>query len=196
MTAPTLRALRALGRLSAAALVAALGMIPLAPAQPEPVESTPYTEAAVKAAFLYHFGTYVEWPEPVASDPMLTIVVLGDDEVFEELDRYLPGRTINGRAVEARLIDSIEEFEGHEILFIGRDENRRLAALLEDLADTAAGSLIVTDEPDGIRPDAIANFRVVENRVRFEINLEAADRSGLVLSSRLLAAAERVIGAP
>lgn len=191
-----LRVVGALGRLSAAVLIAGLGMIPMAPAQPEPAENAEFTEAAVKAAFLYHFGTYVTWPEPVASDPVLTIAVLGDDDVFEHLDQYLPGRTISGRDVDARAIDAIEEFDGDEILFIGRSENRRLDDLLEDLAVVATGSLIVTDDPDGIPIDAVANFRVVESRVRFEINREAADRSGLTLSSRLLAAADRVIGAP
>jgi hypothetical protein len=152
------------------------------------------TEAAVKAAFLYHFGTYVDWPDPPIPDTALSIAVLYDAEVFEQLDRYLPGRTIEGRPVVPRLIASLDELDDDAVLFIGRTANRDLDGLLASPA--TQGKLVVTDSPGGIRTGATINFTVVDNRVRFEIDRSAASRSGLSLSSRLLAAALRVTGEP
>ena len=179
-----------------AAVISLLALLLVAWFVPVPAQEAPFTEAGVKAAYLYHFGTYVNWPDPAAPDDVLTIAVLGDAEVFEQLERYLPGRTIGGRMVAARLVDSLDNLDDEEILYIGPTENRALDALLDSLGQAAQGRLIVTDAPDGIRLGASINFRLLDNRVRFEIDRGTAARAGLSLSSRLLAAADRVIDAP
>lgn len=161
---------------------------------PGEAQDVSYTEAAVKAAFLYHFGTYVAWPRQPGPDEALTIAVLDDVEVFEQLAQFLPGRSIEGRPVVARLVDSIDEIGMDEILYIGRTDNRRLDSLLAEVTSTPAPRLIVTDAPGGLRAGAAINFTLVGDRVRFEIDRGAARQSGLTLSARLLAAAYRVIG--
>jgi hypothetical protein len=150
-----------------------------------------YSEDVVKAAFLYHFGTYVEWPSAPASatDP-ITIAVLGADAVTAQLRSFLPGRTIGGRAVEVRPIARIQDLRNDEMLFIGRENNSRLREIV--VAVGTRPVLVVTDAADGLADGAMVNFQLVDQRVRFEISQRKAEDSGLKLSSRLLSAALRV----
>lgn len=151
-----------------------------------------YSESEVKAAFLYHFGTYVQWPSAVRDDDVpITIAVLGAPAVAKDLDAFLPGRKIQGRPVQARRLTRIEDLRAEEVVFIGPEYNGRLA----DTVAAAAGKpvLIVTDAPDGLDRGAMVNFQLVSDRVRFEISLAKAQDAGLVLSSRLLSAALRVV---
>lgn len=149
-----------------------------------------YDEDSVKAAFLYHFSTFVVWPESARGERDFVIAVLGDDEIAEELSRYLPGHSIQGRPMRARRLDSIEDLGEADVLFIGAGRNHALARDLEAIGDRPV--LVVTDAEGALDKGSMINFRIVEERVRFEISLPAAERSGLVLSSRLLAAAMHV----
>jgi hypothetical protein len=156
-----------------------------------------FAEDEVKAAYIYHFGTYVDWPESSEGEPddgAITIAVLGDERVYGHLSRYLPGRKIADRDVRIREILSIDALGDEEILFIGYEQNRQLDAILS--AAQAPGRLIVTDTVLGLRPGAAINFRRADDRVRFEIAQTTADAANLTLSSRLLASAVSVDGVP
>jgi hypothetical protein len=175
--------LRTLVRAWAALVVAAVVSAPLAQ---EPV----YDANEVKAAFLYHFGTYVQWPTQAAPTDPITIAVLGDAAVAAQLARFLPGRRIEGRPVVARTIARIEELADDELLFIGSAHNAALDEITASIAMRPV--LIVTDSPDGLEQGGMVNFQQVDERLRFEISLPRAEEAGLVLSSRLLSAALRV----
>ena len=149
-----------------------------------------YSAERVKAAFLYHFATYVNWPEARNASDVFTIAVVGADAVAMELERFLPGHTIQGRPMEVRRLRSIVELDHGEVLFIGAEENHRLADYLERVQSRPM--LVVTDVPGGLREGAMINFRIVDDRVRFEISQRAAQGAGLELSSRLLSAAMSV----
>jgi hypothetical protein len=151
-----------------------------------------YSESEVKAAFLYHFGTYVQWPSAArGEDVAITIAVLGAPAVASDLEAFLPGRKIEGRPVQTRRLARIQDLREEEVLFIGREYNGRLA----EIVGAASGKpvLIVTDAPDGLDRGAMVNFQLVSDRVRFEISLAKAQDAGLMLSSRLLSAALRVV---
>lgn len=176
--------LRRLARLAiAAALLAASAHH--AAAQ-EPV----YDADQVKAAFLYHFGTYVEWPTPAPETDAITIAVLDEPSIAEQLAAFLPGRRIAGRVVETVTIDSIDDVGDAEIVFIGRRHNERLAELIAELEQRP--TLVVTDADEGLDQGSMVNFKIVDARVRFEISVPRAEDAGLKLSSRLLSAALRV----
>ena len=175
---------RAFVRLAAAA--ALLGAQALPPAAQEAV----YDADQVKAAFLYHFGTYVQWPTPAPETEAITIAVLDEPTVAAQLATFLPGRRIAGRVVEVVPIDAIGEVGGAEIVFIGREHNARLEELIAALEQRPA--LVVTDADDGLERGAMVNFKIVDSRVRFEISVPRAEEAGLRLSSRLLSAALRV----
>jgi hypothetical protein len=143
-----------------------------------------------KAAFLYHFGTYVEWPEAARSGQSITIAVLGAPTVVAQLRAFLPGRTIQDRPVVVRTISSIAEVADAQVLFIGTEHNERLRQLIDRVGQRPV--LIVTDADDGLEQGAMVNFKVVDDRLRFEISMAAAEKAGLILSSRLLDTALRV----
>lgn len=167
----------------------AIALTALCVALPGAAQET-YDEDSVKAAFIYHFATFVAWPESAREEPEFVIAVLGDDEIAEELDRYLPGHSIQGRPMRARQIDSIEELGDEDVLFIGAGRSHTLDRDLQ--AVKGQPILVVTDAEGALDKGSMINFRLVDQRVRFEISLPSAEQSGLVLSSRLLAAAMRV----
>ncbi len=146
-----------------------------------------YDEHRVKAAFIYHFSTFVVWPDATQTNRGFVIAVLGDDDVARELEVYLPGHSLQGRPMRARRISSVEDLGDDDILFIGSRRARDLANYLDAVANRPV--LIVTDTPGALVKGSMINFNIVDDRVRFEIALRAAERAGLTLSSRLLSAA-------
>jgi uncharacterized protein DUF4154 len=174
---------RLLLRLIAAGALA--GAAPPAPAQ-EPLESS------VKAAYLYKFLGYVEWPGtsfPSIDDPQV-IGVMGADAVLAELQQIVPGRRINGRGLVAKRVMPGDPIEGLHVLYIGGAANP--SRVMHGLAGRPV--LVVTDSPAGLAEGSALNFVLVDHRVRFEASPSAAERSGLKLSARLLAVAARVEG--
>ena len=177
-------------RLRGLAQPAAVAALLAAPAQHAAAQEPVYDADQVKAAFLYHFGTYVQWPTPAPESEAITIAVLDEPSIASQLAAFLPGRRIAGRVVEAVPIDTIEDVGDAEIVFIGRRHNERLAELITELERRP--TLVVTDADDGLDHGAMVNFKIVDSRVRFEISVPRAEEAGLKLSSRLLSAALRV----
>jgi len=175
------RALCALLSLFAAVMVAA-------PTQAAEV----YPEDAVKAAFLYRFTGYVDWPAPAQNAPLFTIAVLGADTVAAELGKILPTRTIHARPALVRKIRSIGELAGAQMLYVGAGYQQDLSTVLAALRSQPV--LVVTDVEGGLDQGGMVNFLRVDRRVRFEISLTAANAAGLRIDSSLLSLAVRVRG--
>jgi hypothetical protein len=153
-------------------------------------DSPQVLEQKVKAAFLFKFGGYVEWPESAFSskDAPVVIGVVGADVLAEELSQVVAGRTMNGRAVSIRRIAGSEPLTGVQVLFVGRSEVGRLS----ELNSPARPVLTVTDVEKGLAQGSVINFVVVDKRVRFEVALDAAKRNGLRIGTPLLSVAMRV----
>jgi hypothetical protein len=149
-------------------------------------------EYRVKAAFLYKFAGYVEWPEALFAQPNtpVTIGVLGAEPVVAELAQLVTGRTVNNRTITVKRLKAGESLSGIHILFIGGAESARLNQLLP-LAQPRA-ILTVTESEGALARGSVINFIVADRRVRFEISLGSAEKSKLKLSSRLLAVAQQV----
>ncbi len=149
----------------------------------------------VKAAYLYRFIGFIEWPDDAFAGPgtPLVIGVASADAVYAELSRALVGRNAKGRPVLARKVAAGDALEGVQMLYIG-DPALARSAWVQRLRDRHV--LLVTDGPQGLDAGAALNFVLVEDRLRFEASLRAAERAGLKVSSRLLALAQRVVGTP
>ena len=150
-------------------------------------------ESEVKAAFLYKFLGFVDWPEKVFASPAAPLVVgvLGADEMEARLQQLVPGHAVQGHPIIVRHVKShADSFEGLHAIYVGRVDPSRL----DDVAAKARelSVLTVSDAPDGVDYGFIINFLLDEGRVRFDVSTEAAQASKLVLSSRLLAVAHRV----
>ena len=149
-------------------------------------------EYEIKAAFLYNFALFIEWPEAAfgASTSPLVLCVLGDDPFGPALDT-VEGRTAEGRTIEVRRFDGLEDLDECHILFISSSEREWLADVVEFLGSSSV--LTVGETDDFAERGGIINLTIVRNKVRFEINLEAGNRAGLRLSSQLLNLAVDII---
>jgi hypothetical protein len=155
-------------------------------------DTTAALEQRVKAAFLYKFAGYVEWPEGSfsKSDTPITIAVMGDDALAAELNQLVVDRTVAGRPILVRKLKDIEPSGAIHILFIGRGESARLNQVVKMLQPRPI--LIVTDSEGALTQGSVINFLLNDGHVRFEISLSSAEKRGLKLSSRLLAVAQNV----
>lgn len=145
----------------------------------------------VKADFLYKFLGYVDFPTgPLDPGAPYVVGVVGADDIATELTRLTAGRMVNHHAVVVRKMQGADVAAGLHLLFIGADESASEAALLK--AAQQAGVLTVTESATGIESGSVINFRLVDERVRFEVSLAAADKGRLKLSSRLLSVAYTV----
>jgi hypothetical protein len=151
-------------------------------------------EHRVKAAFLYQFAGYVEWPPATfaQADTPVTIGVIGAEPLAAELSQLVIGRKIAGRTVTVKRIKAGEPLAGVHILFVGRAEGTRLVQLSQTAQPRSI--LTVTETDGALARGSVINFVIAERRVRFEVALDTAEKSGLKLSSRLLAVAQDVRG--
>lgn len=148
----------------------------------------------IKAAFLYKFAAYIEWPAEAftAPDSPIALCVAGADDVARELEQAVSGRHVATRPVLVQRVKGGESIAGCHILFLGSGSEAE--ATREALQGAQAlPVLTVTDSPTGHPPGSVINFLVVDDRIRFDISREAAERRGLQVRSQLLAVARQVV---
>ena len=151
------------------------------------------TESQVKAAYLYNFGKFVTWPGNTAgSSTSFDICVLGKDPFGVILDSTVAGGNIEEKQVKAKKISSLQQSDHCRIVFISSSERARLKDILASAKN--GGALTVSDMPHFAEDGGMIQFVPQENKIRFEVNLPAAQDAGLVLRSELLKVATRVIG--
>ncbi len=153
-------------------------------------------ESRIKAAFLYKFAGYVEWPETAfaQSGMPLTIAVMGADSIAVELVRVVAGRRVNDRDVIVRQLATGDPVASAHILFIGNSVSAQLDRLLR--AARPRPVLTVTESEGALAQGSVINFVMVDQRVRFEISRVSAGKNQLRLSSRLLDVAQHVVEGP
>jgi hypothetical protein len=144
-----------------------------------------YQEYQVKAAFLYNFAKFVEWPAESFKDAQAPLIlgILGKDPFGESLDR-LRDQNIQGRKLLIKRSDKVEDLAKCHILFISAAEKEHLSAILKITRDWHV--LTVGDTKGLIQSGVIINFIIIEKKIRFEINTDAAQRAGLKISAQLL----------
>jgi hypothetical protein len=153
-------------------------------------------EYRVKAAFLYKFASYVEWPAQVFDRPDSPVVfsVAGADALAEELSQIVVGRSIAGRPVVVRKLRRGEPVDGLHILFVGGTDGGRPAEILASAKGKPV--LTVTESADTFALGSVINFVIVDDKVRFDVALRAAELGNLKVSARLLAVARKVLAGP
>jgi hypothetical protein len=167
-------------------LLLALGVAP-AGAQAQAV----VPDVTVKAAYLYRFLGYVDWPARALAPGATPLVVgvAGADEVLRELRTLVAGRSIDAHPVVVRRLGESDGVEGVHALFVGSAGS--LPGWVQKARDQPV--LIVTDVPRGVDAGGMLGLVPTGGRIRFEASPAAAERAGLKLSARLLAVAERVV---
>ena len=159
-------------------------------------QETPPLEYELKAAFLYNFVKFVEWPPEAfagARSP-LTICVYGEDPFGTSLDGVVRGESLGERNLLVQRPETLDELRGCHVLFVSRSERQRMP---EVLARVEGAPVLTVGDTDGfLRAGGMINFVLEENKVRFLINQAAAERGGLRISSKLLRLAKGTTPSP
>ena len=159
-------------------------------------QASPLSEYQVKAAFLFHFAQFVDWPSEAFKDAAspLTYCTVGEDPFHGALDASLNRKTIDGRPIRVLHFRQAREIQGCQILFIGTPEKKFISATLADLRGNPV--LTVGESEDFVHEGGMIGFLLEDSKVRFEINVNAAEHAKLKISASLLALAKTVIGSP
>lgn len=150
-------------------------------------------ELRVKAAYLLNFARFVEWPgtSAEASEPVV-IAVLGHDLIGAALETTVHGKTVRGRPIKIKRYASLEQIDRCDILFIPRSEAKRSRPVLGDLSGRP---ILTVGETDGfLEQGGVVEFQLIDETLRFSINVAPADRAGLKISSELLRVAYSITG--
>ena len=149
-------------------------------------------EYQVKAAFLYNFAKFVDWPAKSFSSPgdPVVICILGQNPFGDALSEAVRGKVLEGRSFEVRLISDLPQKSGCQILFVNSANRQRFRSMAGSLK--GGGILTVGEAPGFIDDGGIINFKLEGGRIRFEINVEAAGQARLSISSKLLSLAQIV----
>ena len=151
------------------------------------------TEYQVKAAYLFNFARFVKWPAgDISSNDTFSICVLGNDPFGAVLDSTVAGEHIEGKRVVARRVNNAGDAQRCRIVFVSGSEERRLGPILSTLDRSPV--LTVSDISGFADHLGMIQFVMENDRVRFEVNLTAAQKAGLSLSSELLKVATTVKG--
>lgn len=156
------------------------------------VQGQTMDEYKIKAAFLYNFAKFVDWPPQAFKtphDPFL-ICVLGRNPFGDALKEVIRGKSIEGRPFEFRDVRNASEASGCQILFVGSEEGRRFHSILQ--GPKALGILTVGEAQGFAESGGVINFIRDDGHVHFEINVDAAEQEQLHISSKLLGLAEIV----
>ena len=150
------------------------------------------TEYQVKAAFLYNFAKFVDWPPSAFSDAKqtLNICVYGRDPFGTALEDALLGKTIGERRVSLGRAMQFQDLVGCHVVFVSASAHESAAELANRLKGRAV--LLVGESEGFAASGGVIQFTIEDNRVHFVINPDAADRAGLRISSKLLALAKIV----
>jgi YfiR/HmsC-like len=154
------------------------------------------SEYQVKAAFLFHFAQFVEWPAETFKDAgtPLTYCTIGEDPFRGALDQSLSGKAVGARPLRVEHLKQSAEIQSCQVLFIGAGEKRRLG---EAMASANGRPVLMVGESEHFAEEGgMIGFCLEGNKIRFDINLQAAEKAHLRISARLLALAKTVIGNP
>jgi hypothetical protein len=155
-----------------------------------------FKESQLKAAFVYNFAKFVEWPADSLSHTgtPIAIGVLGDDIFRAELDKTVKGRTINGHEIVVRRIESLEQAQQTHILYVSAEKDSQFSRFqdaLEGLPILTVGESATFADRGGI-----ITFVLDGDKIRFEINVASAERAGLKISAQLQKLAKTITRKP
>jgi hypothetical protein len=183
----SLRRDRVIGRTAALGLVIVLGNCLAATPAEEPID-----EYQVKAAFIYNFAKFVQWPAGTFQGPNepIAICLLGEDPFGRSLENTVAGRVIEGRSLTVRHLSNVKQVEGCRVLFLSSKQDKHPSATLADIK--LDGILTIGESEVSGADGVVINFKLDGGKVRFDINVAAAEREKLRISSRLLSLAHIV----
>jgi hypothetical protein len=170
------------------------GMLYVLGATPASAQVAKAPEYSLKAAYLFNFAQFVEWPSNsfTSEDAPIVIGVLGEDPFAGALDQAVKEKKVHGRPFEIRRSKQIGDLSACHVLFVCASEAKRLSDILP--AIKRAGLLTVSDIDRFAEQGGVINFTIENNRIRFEVNMNSAATADLKISAQLLRLARKVWG--
>lgn len=150
------------------------------------------SEYEVKAAYLYNFVKFVEWPSGTlrGQGEPLAICTLAENPFGDALDAAVAGKTLDGRRIVARQVTGAAQARGCQILFVSASSQKNFRTMAGELK---ASGILAVGESDGFLADGgVINFKLDSGRVRLQISMESAEQQKLKISAKLLSLAELV----
>ncbi|WP_292916119.1 YfiR family protein [Nitrosomonas sp.] len=144
-------------------------------------------EYQVKAAFIYNFIAFTQWPEN--TDPVINLCLYGVDYFGQEIDK-LQNRAVGTQSIKVMHINSINQLQQCQVIFFSKSTDNALASIVNSLQNRPI--LTLADTPNAISRGIIINMNLINEKIVFEINLANARKSGLDISSKLLQLATKV----
>ncbi|HXW05374.1 MAG TPA: YfiR family protein [Vicinamibacterales bacterium] len=183
MTPPTGR------RLVTAIAAVLIGTRVLAASSPGPERQAPgqaSPEYMIKAAYLLNFARLIEWPPQAfaAAEAPITVGVVGADPFGQALELTFQGKTVNRRPIAVQRLQWSQDLRRCHILFVSQTDSGRLGELSNRVAGLPV--LVVSEATQAAARGATINFRIEDDRVRFDVNVDAAKRAQLTVSSQIL----------
>ena len=151
--------------------------LPLAPNAPE---------YDVKAAMIYNFALFIDWPDQSfssATEP-ISVCVLGEDPFGQSLETNFEGKTVRGRQLEIRRVQRLSELQTCHIAFISPSERKRIPEIISAVGNSSV--LTIGDVKDFVESGGVIGFRTEDEKIRFDINIKAAQHANLKISYKLL----------
>jgi hypothetical protein len=161
-----------------------IGLVLLGAITPRGAADTPSREYQLKAAFIYNFAQFVEWPDKAFDKPNspIVITVLGDNPFGNVLDQVTKGKQIRGREIVVHYVKDPAAVGQTHLLFIGAPHNQNPGQILRGLT----GVLTIADTDGFMGAGGMIRFFSEENKLRFEINTKATDKANIKISAKLL----------
>ena len=144
----------------------------------------------MKAGFIFHFAQFVDWPVAIGGSSNFVLCMLGDDPFQGQLESTLDGKAIGAKPIHILHLRRSQDVRSCQVLFISNSEDQHLPTIMAGLGNSSV--MTVGEANDFIERGGMIRFVVEQGKVRFEINLKAADSAGLKFSSRLLLLAKNV----
>jgi|SRR5579863_5752278 len=173
------------GNLTVRLALAAFGALAACAHAEEPVTD----EYQVKAAFLYNFAKFVEWPSGTGGrSSSIAICVLGQNPFGRVLEDTVDGKTVDGKTFVVRHVSEVKAAAHCQIVFVCSSERKRFGAILGELR---TGGVLTVGESEGfIEEGGVVNLKLDGGKIQIQINMNAAEQSGVRISSKLLGLAQ------
>jgi hypothetical protein len=143
------------------------------------------TAPALKAAFLYNFAKFAEWPADVlAPTQRLSLCVVGDDAVADAIEQVIRGRTVEDHVLSVQIVTPDGPLRSCHLLYVGGRDARRSSQILETLKGSAVFSVGESDK--FAESGGVAQLILEQDRMRFAVNIASIQRARLHVSSKLL----------
>jgi hypothetical protein len=150
--------------------------------QTEPQLKDADTNAILKASFIYNFAKMIDWPAEEKQGNFI-IGIYGKTTVYQELIKKYASKDIGNQRIEIKKLSESPETANVDLLYITKDKNEEISTISKKVGNKPI--LIITEKTGALKEGGVINFVIVDNHLKFEINLKEANKRKLIVGSRL-----------